>query len=65
MSDPDSSLAYDQPEHSQDHLLEESAHWDSSHYGAPSNSHPNWAPVQHAPQADYYATNHHLSNPGQ
>jgi hypothetical protein len=60
MYDPDSSLAYDQPE--QPSLLVESAHWDNSnHYRLPPNNH-------HTPQdpADYYyGTNNRLSNPGQ
>jgi hypothetical protein len=68
MSDPDSSLAYDQPEqHSQDHLLIENAHWGNNHYEVPPNSHTNWGPSQHTPQdhVDYYATNNHFSDPGQ
>ncbi|KAG2158020.1 uncharacterized protein EDB93DRAFT_740529 [Suillus bovinus] len=65
MSDPDSSLAYDQPEHdSQDHLPVEGAHWD--HNGIPLNSQENWALEQHAPQgpaANYHGANNHLLNP--
>ncbi|KAG1778670.1 hypothetical protein EV702DRAFT_1094565 [Suillus placidus] len=65
MSDPDSSLAYDQPEHdSQDHLPIESVHWD--HNGIPLNGQQNRAYAQHAlqgPAANYYGANNHLPNP--
>lgn len=65
MSDPDSSLAYDQPElDSQDHLPVESAHWD--HNGIPLNGQQNWALEQHAlqgPTANYHGANNHLPNP--
>lgn len=65
MSDPDSSLAYDQPEHdSQEHLPVESAYWD--HSGIPLNGQQNWAPAQHAlqgPAANHHGVNNHLPNP--
>lgn len=67
MSDPDSSLAYDQPElDSQDHLPVESAHWD--HNGIHLNGQQNWVLEQHAlqgPTANYHGANNHLPNPGQ
>jgi hypothetical protein len=68
MSDPDSSLAYDQPEHdSQEHLPVEveSVHWD--HHGTPLNGQQNWALAQHTLQgtaANHYGANNHLPNPG-
>jgi hypothetical protein len=66
MSDPDSSLAYDQPEHdSQDHLPVERVQWD--HNGIPLDGQQNWVQAQHTlqgPAANYYGAYSHLPNPG-
>lgn len=65
MSDPDSSLAYDQPEHdSQDHLPIERVQL--GHNGTPLDGQQNWAPAQHAvhgPAANYFGGHNHLPDP--